>query len=88
MSLSKALVVNNTNGLGNTTSLEENILGVINNGDKRLFNFKLDSNATKSKLLKGAKRNPLEMTVRKACINLDYIPHLRNSLTAPLMDEV
>ncbi|KAK3742285.1 hypothetical protein QZH41_013114 [Actinostola sp. cb2023] len=30
----------------------------------------------------------LRTSADKACINLDYIPHLRNSLTLPLMDEV
>ena len=53
MSLSKTLGVNNIylNGSGNVTGLEKNILSAINNGDKRLFNFKLDANATKSKLI-------------------------------------
>ena len=53
------------------SSVEKNILG-IGDDNPRLFNFKLDLKATKSKLLKGAKRIPFEVIPRQKCINLDF----------------
>ena len=58
---------------------------IIRKGD-RTFGYKLDEKTAKSKLLKGTKKVPFEVTEKQNCSNIDFNPGAFKSTVEPLIN--